>query len=77
MDKKIQDIQKGTPGRSESLDRSRKKRLFSELSPVKSDEDTLQKSLNLILERLDRQDLKLHKLDSLEKNTIADEHKTG
>ena len=67
MDKKIQDIQKGTPSRSESLDRSRKKRLFSELSPVKSDEDTLQKSLNLILERLDRQDLKLHKLDSLEK----------
>ena len=48
MDKKIQDIQKGTPGRSESLDRSRKKRLFSELSPAKYDEDTLQKSLKKI-----------------------------
>lgn len=62
---KIQSIQKTTPRRTESLDRSRK-RLCSELSPVKTNEDPVHASLKEIIERLDKQDSKLSMLNSLQ-----------
>lgn len=60
-------IQKVTPGRSKSFDRARK-RLYSELSPEKMENESMKSTLEQILDRLEKQDEKLNMLDSLAKS---------